>query len=145
VPTDQLPFFKSVIFRAAADWKKRGDPPKNFENGAKKTFFFSIFWAKICDRENAGKKAFFQKTATTFRCSVCRGQGDQIGRIFAFWANFRLLGDNCLSALFLITEVDKTLGLLFPTGKSFAPILSQKLVGLHFGQFFHQLIRSPWS
>jgi hypothetical protein len=27
------------------------------------------------------------------------GQGDQIGRIFAFWANFRLLGDHFLWAV----------------------------------------------
>jgi hypothetical protein len=80
--------------------RKEETPKKTLKMEQKKKLIFLNFLGENLRPRKRGKKAFFQKTATTFRCSVCRGQGDQIGRIFAFWANFRLLGDNCLSALF---------------------------------------------
>jgi hypothetical protein len=63
-------------------------------------------------------------------------QGDQIGPIF------RQLGDCLLwSSVLKITEVAQSVGLLFPRLR----FVDKKWVGLHFGQFFHKLIWSPWK
>jgi hypothetical protein len=43
-----------------------------------------------------------------------------------------------------ITEVAQKFWQLFSTGKSCAFIQTEKRFGLHFGRFFHKLIRSPW-
>jgi hypothetical protein len=65
-------------------------------------------------------------------------QGDQIGRILAFWAIFSLRSDfeNCKS---------------FPNfkyailnGKSYAQVLTKYKLGHILGDFFHKLTRSPW-
>jgi hypothetical protein len=65
-------------------------------------------------------------------------QGDQIGRIFAYWAmvNFGHFFENYRSSI-------NILGTLFH-GKNCVLILTNIRVGLHFGRFFHRLILSPW-
>jgi hypothetical protein len=61
------------------------------------------------------------------------------------WETFHLIGDCFLFGSFLkITEVAQFRGrLLFSTAKVMHSFCAKK-VGLHFGQFFHKLILSPW-
>jgi hypothetical protein len=49
------------------------------------------------------------------------------------WANFRIWGDCVLFAFKKITELDKTLGILFSKVK-----FVKNWIGLHFGRFFSQ-------
>jgi hypothetical protein len=61
-------------------------------------------------------------------------QGDQIGRIFAYWAVvfLGLFFENYISS-------PKIWATIF-SGKNYALILANNSVGLHFGRFFQKLI-----
>jgi hypothetical protein len=60
-------------------------------------------------------------------------QGDQIGRIFYFWATVTL------GSFLKITEMDQIIGLLISTGKeTYVLIFTKKIIGLHFGRFFSE-------
>jgi hypothetical protein len=66
-------------------------------------------------------------------------QGDQIGRIFAYWAIVYF------GRVLKITEVAQNLGATCFHGTSYALILT-KIVGLHFGRLFQKLVWSPkWA
>jgi hypothetical protein len=57
---------------------------------------------------------------------------DQIGRIFAYWANFNLLGQ-----FFKLQKYPKLLALLFFHGKNYVKILTKTGLGYtHIGQVF---------
>jgi hypothetical protein len=88
-------------------------------------------------------------TLSQSRCSLCssgscrwfecRNQGDQIGRIFAYWAIVYVLW-----AVFeKITEVEKIFIYFFLQHK-LTFNFDKNWVGLHFGRTCHKLIWSPW-
>jgi hypothetical protein len=66
-------------------------------------------------------------------------QGDQIVKIFAKWliVYFGMFFGK-------LTKVANHVLVIFPLSRLRINTV-QKWVGLHFGRFFHELIRSPWA
>jgi hypothetical protein len=97
--------------------------------GQTKSGFASLRKRRRSEIKNEKAKPRKKKTKSeTVLCGIC-GQGDQIGRIF------RPLGDHFSSGRFLKTkEGEQTLTLHLFNGKSYALILANKQVGLHFGR-----------
>jgi hypothetical protein len=85
-----------------------------------------LVFNKIRSKNSKGKIC-----SETFRTkwSYIPAQGDQIGRIFAYWTTvcFGHFDDNKRSSNCWAT---------FFHGKSYVLILTKKLIGLHFGRFF---------
>jgi hypothetical protein len=63
-------------------------------------------------------------------------QCDQIGRIFAYWANFRLLGECFHWAVFNVTLVGQKFQGTFCKGKSYVLILTKNGLGYNSGNYF---------
>jgi hypothetical protein len=90
------------------------------------------------DRETLGKHAEMVETILTVRQIIRLNQDDQIGRIFANPAIFYF-------GLFIkMTEIAQFFGRFFHCD-SYALILRNIYLGLHFGYLFHKRIWSPWS
>jgi hypothetical protein len=65
-------------------------------------------------------------------------QGDQIGRIFAYWSI--VFVEQCYEKFSSSPDFWAT----FFQGKSYVLILAKKGLGFVLGDFFHKLIWSPW-
>jgi hypothetical protein len=63
-------------------------------------------------------------------------QGDQIGRIFAYWANFRLLGDCFIRTVFPKSQKQPNFWATIFSGNYICTNFNKKWLGLHFGRFF---------